>query len=88
VTFDPGKKRAYSSNGEGTITVVQEENSNSFKVLETVTTQPGARTIAIDKTTHHLYLTTAEYESAPSATNRRPALKPGSFVILDVETLK
>jgi DNA-binding beta-propeller fold protein YncE len=88
VTFDPEKKRAYASNGEGSITVVQEETGNSFKVLETVTTQPGAKTIAIDKTTHHLYLTTAEYESAPTATNRRPPVKPNSFVILDVETLK
>ena len=88
VAFDPEKKRAYASNGEGTITVVQEETNNSFKVLETVTTQPGAKTIAIDKTTHHLYLTTAEFESAPSATNRRPPVKPDSFVILDVETLE
>ena len=88
VAFDPEMKRAYSSNGEGTVTVVQEENANSFKVLETVTTQPGAKTIAINKVTHHLYLTTAEYESAPSATNRRPSVKPDSFVILDIETLK
>ena len=88
VTFDPDKKRAYSSNGEGTITVVQEENSNSFKVLETIPTQLGARTITIDKTTHHLYLPTAEYESTPSGTNRRPPIKPNSFVILDIETLK
>ena len=88
VTFDPDKKRAYSSNGDGTITVVQEENSNSFKVLETIQTQLGARTITIDKTTHHLYLPTAEYESAPSGSNRRPPIKPNSFVILDIETLK
>lgn len=88
VAFDPDKKRAYSSNGEGSITVVQEENNNSFKILETVTTQPGAKTIAINKTTHHLYLTTAEYESAPSANNRRPPVKPNSFEILDIETLK
>jgi YVTN family beta-propeller protein len=88
VAFDPEKKRAYSSNGEGSITVVQEENSNSFKVIETVSTQPGARTIAINKTTHHLYLTTAEYESAPSANNQRPPVKPDSFLILDIETLK
>lgn len=88
VAFDPEKKRAYASNGEGSVTVVQEENSNSFKVLETITTQPGAKTITIDKTTHHLYLTTAEYETAPTATNRRPPVKPNSFVILDIETLK
>lgn len=88
VAFDPAKQRAYASNGEGTITVVQEVTGNSFKVLETVTTQPGARTISIDKTTHHLYLTTAEYETPVTATNRRPAVKPDSFVILDIETLK
>ena len=88
VAFDPEKKCAYSSNGEGSITVVKEENGNSFNVLETVVTQPGAKTIAINKTTHHLYLTTAEYESAPTATNRRPPVKPNSFEILDIETLK
>jgi YVTN family beta-propeller protein len=88
VAFDPEKKRAYASNGEGSMTVVQEENSNSFKVLETVNTQPGAKTIAINKTTHHLYLTTAEYETPPTASNRRPPVKPNSFVILDIETLK
>ena len=88
VAFDTDKKRAYSSNGEGSITVVQEVSNTSFKVLETFKTQPGARTIAIDKTTHHLYLSTAEFESAPSENNRRPAIKPNSFKILDVETLK
>jgi DNA-binding beta-propeller fold protein YncE len=88
VAFDPEKKRAYSSNGEGTITVVQEENANSFKILETVNSQPGARTIVIDKTTHHLYLSAAEFETVSSPNNGRPAIKPNSFVVLDVETLK
>jgi len=39
VAFDPGKKRAYSSNGDGTMTVVQEVNPDSFKVLENVSTK-------------------------------------------------
>ena len=88
VAFDPDLKRAYSSNGEGSITVVQEESSDKFTVLETVKTQPGARTIALNKKTHHLYLSTAEYLSEPSSSNRRPGIKPNSFVILDIETLK
>lgn len=87
VAFDPELKRAYSSNGEGTITVVQEENKDNFKVLETVKTQPGARTITVDKTTHKLYLPTAEFE-ASTEENRRPSLKPDSFVILEVEPIK
>jgi YVTN family beta-propeller protein len=87
-TFDPMYKRVYSSNGEGTMTVVQEGDNNTFKVLETVPTKPGARTITINKATHHIYMTTAEYESAQSESNRRPPIKPNSFVILDIETLK
>lgn len=87
VAFDPGMKRAYSSNGEGTITVVQEENANKFKVLETVTTLRGARTITVDKVTHRLYLPTAAYEASTGG-NGRPAVKPNSFVVLEVEPIK
>lgn len=86
VAFDPTLKRAYSSNGEGTVTVVQEENKDKFTVIETIPTQKGARTIAVDKTTHHLYLPTAEFE--PSQGNQRPAMKPGTFVVLEVAPVK
>lgn len=86
--FDPVYKRVYASNGEGTLTVVQVENANSFKVLETVPTQRGARTIALDKSTHHIYLPTAEFEAAPAGSNQRPAIKPDSFTILDVVTIR
>jgi YVTN family beta-propeller protein len=88
VAFDPEYRRAYSSNGEGTITVVQEENANRFKVLETINTQKGARTIAVDKETHHLYLPTAEFGTTVVANNHNSAVKPDSFVVLDVETIK
>jgi len=89
--FDPAMKRAYSSNGEGTMTVVQEINPDQFKVLENVPTLRGARTITIDRKTHHLFMSTAEYEVAgPSAgsTNSRPAVKPGTFMVLDVAPVK
>ena len=87
VAFDPSLKRAYSSNGDGTITVVQEENKDKFKVLENIITQKGARTIAVDKTTHHLYLPTAEFEPAPEGT-LRPAMKTGTFKVLEVAPVK
>jgi YVTN family beta-propeller protein len=88
VAFDPAFKLIYSSNGEGTITVMQEENKDSYKVLETVPTQKGARTITLDKTTHHLFLSTAEFEAAPAGENRRPPMKPGTFVVLEIGTVK
>jgi YVTN family beta-propeller protein len=89
--FDPALKRAYSSNGEGTMTVVQEINPDQFKVLENVPTLRGARTITIDKKTHHIFMSAAEYETPdPSAgnTNRRPSVSPGTFMVLDVAPQK
>jgi DNA-binding beta-propeller fold protein YncE len=87
--FDPIKKRAYSSNGDGTLTVIQEADANTFSVLENVRTQKGARTIAIDSKTHHVYLPTADFGPTPEPTAENPhpraTLKPGSFVVLDIE---
>lgn len=92
VKFDPGLKRAYSSNGEGTMTVVEELNKDSFKVIENVTTAPGARTLALDTKTHHIYLPAAEFNPAPEATadNPRPrrSAKPDSFYVLDIAPTK
>ena len=87
--FDPKTKRAFSSNGDATLTVVNEMSSNKFKVLENFTTQKGARTMALNYKTHHLFLPSAEYGEAPAATNEnpkpRPTIKPNTFVILEVE---
>lgn len=89
VAFDPETKCAFSTNGEGTITVVKEESENLFKAIETVTTQKGAKTIALNKTTHQVYTPTAEYGERPEPTKEnpkpRPKIKPNTFVVLVVE---
>ena len=87
VAFDAGLKRAYASGGDGTLTVIQEEGVQ-FSVLETVTTKKGARTLALDSKTHHLYLPTADYGPFPAATvekpKPRPPVLPGTFTVLEV----
>ena len=87
--FDPGLKRAYSSCGEGELTVIQEDSQNSFKVLTNVPTQVGARTISVSAKTHRVYVPTAEFGPTPEKTadnpRPRPALKPGTFTVLVVE---
>ena len=86
--YDPELRRAYSSNGDGTVSVIQEVSPNEFKLLETVPTQKGARTMALDTKTHHIYLSAAEYGDKPEATKEnphpRPAIKSGSFIIIDL----
>ncbi|WP_291101447.1 MULTISPECIES: YncE family protein [unclassified Flavobacterium] len=92
VAFDAQKKLVFSSNGEGTITVVKEENADSFSVLETVKTQKGARTIALNIITNQLYLPTAEFGAKPEPTAENPkpraSILPNSFVVLIVENNK
>lgn len=87
VVFDPELKMAFSSNGEGSITVVQEVSANEFKVIETIKTEVGARTIALDPKTHHVFVSTAQYGETPPATpenpNPRPKVLPGTFMVLE-----
>ena len=84
--FDPATRRAYSSNGIGSLTVVQEESADSLRVLENVPTQPGARTMALDEKSHRVYLVSASFGPPPAATPEHPhprgPVLPGSFVLL------
>jgi DNA-binding beta-propeller fold protein YncE len=87
VVFDPKLKMAFTSNGEGTITVVQEVSGNEFKVLETIKTEPGARTITLDPESHHVFVSTAQYGEVPPATaenpNPRPKVIANTFMLLE-----
>jgi DNA-binding beta-propeller fold protein YncE len=87
VVFDPANKMAVCSNGEGTLTVVQEVSPSEFKVVETVTTTPGARTIALDPKTHHIFVSSAQYGPLPTPTAERPTPRapvlPGTFMIME-----
>jgi DNA-binding beta-propeller fold protein YncE len=86
--FDAETGLAFSSNGEGTLTVVQETSPGTFEVVETVATQSGARTMTIDPKTHNIYLPTAQFgpppESTPDGSRPRRTVIPDSFVILTV----
>jgi DNA-binding beta-propeller fold protein YncE len=87
VVFDSELKLAVSSNGEGTMTVVKEVSPNEFKVMETVTTAPGARTITLDPKSHHVFVSTAQYGETPAPTtenpNPRPKVVPGTFMVME-----
>lgn len=83
VGFDASTQRVYSSNGEGTLTVIQEKSASEFTVLANVPTKKGARTNSVDGSTHRIYLPTADF-GAPVAGQRRPPMVPGTFQVLVV----
>jgi YVTN family beta-propeller protein len=85
--YDAAHKLAFSSNGDGTLTVVDARGTN-YAVLQNVETQRGARTMALDETTGRVYLVTADFGAAPAATasnpHPRPSVVSGSFAVLVV----
>jgi DNA-binding beta-propeller fold protein YncE len=84
--FDPGTQFVFSSNGDGTVTVAHEESPDKLIVVQTLATERGARTMALDPKTHRIYLASAKYEPqpapAPDAPRQRPKIIPGSFKVL------
>ena len=84
--YDDKQGLAFSSNGDGTLTVVN--TKGGYKVEQTVTTVKGARTMAYDPGSDRIYLSSAQYGSAPAASSAqphpRPSVVPGSFTILVV----
>jgi len=74
--FDPQTRMVFSSNGEGTLTVIQQESADKYTVADTVKTEPGARTMALDLKTHKIYLINADRKPAPPAPAGQPAPRP------------
>jgi DNA-binding beta-propeller fold protein YncE len=91
--FNPDTGEAFSSQRDGTLTVINETNPRTFEVEETVTTRPGARTSTLDAKTGRIFLITGEFAPMPrppsptgekKGRGQRPQMVPGSFSILVV----
>lgn len=84
--FDAKRKRIFSSNFDGTLTVISEVNPNSYRVLANIPTMLGARTMAVDPQTGRLFLVTADItinkNAAPNDFRHRFSIKPGSTKLL------
>jgi YVTN family beta-propeller protein len=86
--YDAKRGLVFSSNGEGTLTIVQQDTPDKYSVTDMLATQRGARTMALDTHSGKVYLVTANFGPAPPATadqpHPRPSLIPDSFTILVV----
>jgi len=84
--FDDAAQLAFASCGDGTTTIAKEEGPDKLTAVQTLKTERGARTIALDPTTHRIYLPTAQFEPpispAPGASPTRPKIVPNTFKLL------
>jgi hypothetical protein len=86
--FNPATHEAFSSQGDGTLTIVKENSPTSFAVEQTVATPPRAKTLTLDTKTNKIFLITAEFGPAPAPAPgqrySRPPMVPNTFSILVV----
>ena len=84
--YDDETDLAFASCGQGVLTVVKQDSPQKFSVVETVKTEPGARTMALDTKTHNVFTVTAKFGPPPAATADNPhprrTILPDTFEVL------
>jgi hypothetical protein len=76
--FNPATMEAFSSQGDGTLTVVKEDSPTSFSVEQTVATPARAKTLTLDTKTNQILLITAEFGPVPAPAPNAPPPPPGA----------
>jgi DNA-binding beta-propeller fold protein YncE len=79
-SYDDATGLAFSSNGEGNVTIAHEDGPNALRVVQTIATVRSARTMTLDPKTHRIYLSAADLEPTPAG--ERPKPLPGTFRVL------
>jgi hypothetical protein len=90
-TFNPNTMEAFSSQTDGTLTVIKEKSPSDFVVEQNLTTMPSAKTLTLDRKTNRILLIAAVFDAPPPGAEPRPGGRPargpmeaGSFSILMV----
>jgi DNA-binding beta-propeller fold protein YncE len=81
--FDPETQLVFVSSGEGTLAVIHEDSPDKFRLIGNVPTKVGARTLALDRRNHNVFVATADFDPPPPG-EKRPKIRPNTFVILAV----
>ena len=84
--FDDSTQLVFASCGDGTTTIAKEDAAKKLAVVQVLKTERGARTMALDPTTHRIYLPSAQFAPAPSpspgASPARPSIVPNTLKLL------
>jgi DNA-binding beta-propeller fold protein YncE len=83
--FDAQRQLLFIPTGKsGALTIVHEDDPDHYRIMQTLTTQISARTIALDPQTHRLYLPAARFAPQPEGSKERPPMLPDSFTVLEI----
>ena len=82
--YDASTGNAFASNADGALTVIQQDSSDQYHVVENLPTPVGSRNMGLDPTNHRLFIVSAEFGPAPAGGRRKPIL-PGTFTLMTIE---
>lgn len=83
--FNPRTQEVFMSCGNGTLSVIHEDSPDKYSVKQTVETQRGARTMALDESTNTVYTVTAEFDPTPPPAGQRRKMIPDTFTLIVVK---
>lgn len=82
--YDPQAADVFASNADGTLTVIHQDNPDTYRVTQSVATPTGSRNMGLDPSTHRLFVAAGEFAPPASGTGR-PSVVSGSFKLLVIE---
>lgn len=86
--YDPETATVYSSNSDGTLTIIHQDDKDHYRVVMNVKTPVRSKTLTLDPKTHHVFLGAADFGKPPSPTKAEPEPKgpilPGTFSLIEV----
>jgi hypothetical protein len=84
--FNPGTQQIFMScGGDGVVTVIHEDSPDKYKVVQSVPTAKGARTMALDAGSNTIYTVTAQFDPTPPPAGQRRKILPDTFELLVVK---
>jgi len=82
--FDPSTGDAFATNADGTLTVVHQDATDQYRVVQTLTTPVRSRNLGLDPSRHRLFVAAARFGAPPPGGRGRGPMIPGSFELLEI----
>ena len=83
--FDPASGDVFSSNADGTLTVIHQDAADQYHVVENLQTPQFARNMGLDSTNHCVFIVSARFGPAPAGGRGRGQVLPDSFTLMVIE---
>jgi len=83
--YDAAAGNAFASNGDGTLTVIHQDSSDQYHVIETIQTPQGSRNMGLDPANHRVFVASAKFGPAPAGARGRGPVLPESFALMVIE---